>query len=380
MVDDLYYKREQTYAKHLILESYLERLAVKIGMLNVDVVFVDGFSGPWDERDPDFKDTSFAVALRCLESARKTVTEAGRKARFHCLFNERNGKAYAKLSSHLRSARDQYPHLIIRDFHGSWEENVSVITSHIPQHAFRLVFIDPCGWKGFPPSSLRSVCDGHSEVLVNFMHEHIRRFLGGRHEKWYEWLIELLGDRVRYDDAVPKDFDIEWIKAEYRNMLRNELGKQYVAQADVFATSSDRVHFSLIFGTGSPVGLDEFRKAERSSLSQHDRNRQVSDFVEGTVSLFGGDAPTGPYEGKVESLLHDLPRLFLSEARQARATLSYRDIKVRLQEAHPFLDREIKDAFVALARDGLVEPTWKRRSGRAHRPNEKDLVILRERN
>ena len=65
-----YIDREQTQAKHFILKGYLQALAYKV-LRNWDVVFVDGFCGPWGSETADFSDTSFKIApMSC--SARST--------------------------------------------------------------------------------------------------------------------------------------------------------------------------------------------------------------------------------------------------------------------------------------------------------------------
>src|SRR3954469_17979299 len=61
-----YAGREQTLVKHHFLKHYLERLIHKIASAYDEVVYVDGFSGPWQHRGEAFEDTSFGIALRAL--------------------------------------------------------------------------------------------------------------------------------------------------------------------------------------------------------------------------------------------------------------------------------------------------------------------------
>ena len=52
-----YYKgREQTYAKHLFLDTYLERVARNILSFSDEFIYVDGFSGPWQSGDDEFNE------------------------------------------------------------------------------------------------------------------------------------------------------------------------------------------------------------------------------------------------------------------------------------------------------------------------------------
>ena len=51
-----YHDREQTQAKHFILKRYLQELAFKV-LRGWDVVYIDGFYGPWESKTDDFSDT-----------------------------------------------------------------------------------------------------------------------------------------------------------------------------------------------------------------------------------------------------------------------------------------------------------------------------------
>lgn len=67
--------REQSAAKHLILGSYLEVLAFKVGQFRKDLTFnyVDGFSGPWESKTGDLSDTSPSLALQRLVAVRQQL-------------------------------------------------------------------------------------------------------------------------------------------------------------------------------------------------------------------------------------------------------------------------------------------------------------------
>ena len=52
-MDGFYPGRGQTQAKHAILQRYLEVFAFKVGTTFGSFDFIDGFSGPWQERDKE---------------------------------------------------------------------------------------------------------------------------------------------------------------------------------------------------------------------------------------------------------------------------------------------------------------------------------------
>ena len=76
MSEFLYDEREQTKAKHDLLRRYLERFAYKILHGYGAADFIDGFSGPWENKDRRrFRDTSFGIALETLNTAAANLAE-----------------------------------------------------------------------------------------------------------------------------------------------------------------------------------------------------------------------------------------------------------------------------------------------------------------
>jgi len=73
--DELYEKREQSQVKHYILRKYLERFAHIVASRWSSITYVDCFAGPWNVRSPDFKDSSFAIAIEELRKARDTLPQ-----------------------------------------------------------------------------------------------------------------------------------------------------------------------------------------------------------------------------------------------------------------------------------------------------------------
>ena len=85
-VTDAYSGREQTKAKHFILKRYLQALAFKVLPFS-DITYVDGFSGPWETKTEDFRDSSFMIAISVLQDAQKRILErTGTRRRIRCFF------------------------------------------------------------------------------------------------------------------------------------------------------------------------------------------------------------------------------------------------------------------------------------------------------
>ena len=71
-----YAGREQSYVKHIFLESYLEALVHKTASTYAHIVYVDGFAGPWQSANESLEDTSFGIALNALRRAKETWKKA----------------------------------------------------------------------------------------------------------------------------------------------------------------------------------------------------------------------------------------------------------------------------------------------------------------
>src|SRR5262249_20648574 len=94
---DRYDGREQTLVKHFILRKYLERFAHIVGTFWESISYVDCFSGPWNVRSEDLKDSSFSIALTELGKARTTLAGRGRDVKIRCMFLEKQPDAYSRL-------------------------------------------------------------------------------------------------------------------------------------------------------------------------------------------------------------------------------------------------------------------------------------------
>ena len=84
--------REQAYAKHVLLESYLGKLVMIIGQSlgakrpkEVEITFVDCFAGPWQSNDPELGGTSISLSLRILRR-RLGIRGRGRTLAFRRAF------------------------------------------------------------------------------------------------------------------------------------------------------------------------------------------------------------------------------------------------------------------------------------------------------
>src|SRR5690242_14691805 len=81
-----YTGREQAYIKHRLLEEYLPQWAYKVGSAWDQLVYVDGFAGPWQTKSTDYQDTSFGIATQLLRQCQTGIRQTrGRDLQIDCI-------------------------------------------------------------------------------------------------------------------------------------------------------------------------------------------------------------------------------------------------------------------------------------------------------
>lgn len=178
-MENFYFGREQSQAKHEILKRYLVPFSKKILSKWQSIDFIDGFSGPWKNVDDEnLSDTSIGVALSTLSKIALAAGHTKHDRRIRCIFNESNPESYAQLEAYIDRACSEFPLLKIKTFHGEFDANAAQIRK-TANHTFQLLFVDPTGYTGFPPSALAHFKGRSSEIIVNFMRSFIERFIVG---------------------------------------------------------------------------------------------------------------------------------------------------------------------------------------------------------
>lgn len=175
-----YEGREHAKAKHALLESYVQRYAMILGLSQVpSLVFIDAFAGPWQSATDDLLDTSFGLSLRALNGCAEAL-----RAKFHiqpnirALWIEENPDAFAKLSQ--VAARWSNSRISIRAEQGRFQDKIDRIVRFIGNDAYAFIFVDPKGYKELiePRILAPSLKLPRTELLINYMWNHIRFALG----------------------------------------------------------------------------------------------------------------------------------------------------------------------------------------------------------
>lgn len=272
---DPYAGREQTLVKHLILGKYLARFAHIIGFQWNSITYVDCFSGPWNVRSDDLKDSSFSIALEELKKAKETHHRlSGKSIALRCYFLEKDSTAYAR----LKQFTDQIHDAEIKTRNGALDSSIDDILDFVRTggETFPFIFIDPTGWTGFAMQDIAPLLAlDPGETVINFITGHIKRFIESPQDQTRESFTRLFGSadfKSRVEGLAKQDRE-DALVAEYCDCVKRTGGFKYVSPAIVLHPEKDRTHFNLIYATRHDSGLNAFKDAEKRAMKDMEHAR-----------------------------------------------------------------------------------------------------------
>jgi three-Cys-motif partner protein len=274
-----YAGREQSYVKHVFLEDYLERLVHKTASTFLDIVYIDGYAGPWQSASERFEDTSFGIALNALRQAKDSWKRMGRDVRMSAHLVERDPNAYARLAE----VPERFPDVSVSTYAGEFVGLIPTLVKAIPSGAFAFIFIDPKGWsirlQQLAPLLLRR----NSEVIFNFMFDFINRAVNISDANIVAGLNELIphGDwRSKITEAeaqgrgslTPEDRKTVLVGAFTESLAK--LGNYpFVAETTILRPLKDRPLYCLCYATRHPKGIEVFRDCQIKALQEQSATR-----------------------------------------------------------------------------------------------------------
>jgi three-Cys-motif partner protein len=277
-----YVGREQSYVKHVFLESYLERLVHKTASTFAKIVYVDGYAGPWQSTNEQFEDTSFGIALNALLRAKASWKELGRNVSMSAYLVERVPAAYQQLTQ----IPVRYPDISIKTYAADFLSVLPEILRDIPSDAFAFFLIDPKGWR-IPLQTLQPMLGRpSSEVIFNFMFDFINRAASITDPTVVSGLDELIPHgswRAKLEEAERQTGGLtpdarKAILVDAFSASLAQLGKyEYVAETTVLRPLRDRPLYCLFYATRHPMGIEVFRDSQIKSVDgavQCSRRRQ----------------------------------------------------------------------------------------------------------
>lgn len=268
-VPAIYDGREQAWIKHQLLESYLEKLLLIIGMSaraegKVEICYVDCFAGPWGDDSEKMEGTSIAISMRTMAMCKQKLAKLGVDATMRALYVELDKQAFGRLSGYLQRATPAGVEAECKE--GDFLALRHDILKWCGSTAFAFFFIDPKGWKTVGVPNLRTLlARPRSEFLINFMYDFINRTAAMR--EWQHEIAEFLDQPIEVlqdlEGASPQIREAALLST-YREGLKNALPPQRAkygprtAYARVMDKDRERAKYHLVYLTTHPVGIIEF--------------------------------------------------------------------------------------------------------------------------
>jgi three-Cys-motif partner protein len=262
-----YKGREQAYVKHYLLERYLPDWGFKVGSKWEALVYVDGFAGPWETTDPNYADSSFAVAIDALRRCRLGLQSRGIELSVSAVLVENDPDAFAKLDSFVRSNPE--PEVSITHVRGRLVDTIPQINQLVRnagRRVFKFVLLDPKGWADIPMQKLQPFLNTRScEVLITLMTKHINRFLNEENRATsYNNLFGRKGVLENLQNAIG-DERTELAVKEYCRSLQLSCGFRFVSSAVILEPEEAQIRYFLVYATNHSRGVEVFRAAENKA-------------------------------------------------------------------------------------------------------------------
>jgi len=276
-VPENYRNREQSYVKHQLLRTYLERLFMIIGQYQGVIRYVDCFSGPWSEQDENLQDTSIGISIEIIRQCWEGLRRMGKRVKFQALFIEKDKRAFEKLETFLSAGASS--DVIVTAQNGEFYELRDQILDWCGQDDFTVFFIDPKGWKKVVeiPTLEPFLKRPNSEFLINFMYDFLLRT--HTQHSFQEDMREIFGDVPDTAGMTSKQKEAYLISL-YRNRLKQSApsrdGIPRTAHVSILYPLRDRTLYHLVYLTRHAKGLAVFMEAsEKLEIVQRQVREQA---------------------------------------------------------------------------------------------------------
>ncbi len=357
-----YTGREQALLKHNILETYLERLFLIIGLSGeLTINYVDCFAGPWCEEDEQLKDTSIGRSIDKIKKCAYTLEKNyNKKVKFRALYIEKDKKAYKKLEAYLSSIK--VPFLETHSIPGDYTQHIQEIADWTKGH-FTFFFIDPKGWKGIiGPETLKPLLSlPKTEFLINLMYDFANR--AASIDKHKEDIEALVGEQLIFTgDESPGERQELFLSTYQKNVkTKFQLGKKDKSRSTYIPINrpgTEKLLYFLVYFTSHPKGIQVFKdEAEKMMGIQRVTEKEVKlkKQQEKTVNfdLFGSELDTS-HTGVLEQNNKYLARIYILEALKDCPMLIDLKLWADLLEKSNLYPTDFQLAMKELVKEGVV--------------------------
>ena len=297
------------------------------------------------------------IAIKKLREVRDGLATAGKHPKIKCLFVEKNRSAFEALQRAISNISD----VEAKALYGTFESVIPDVVRFIG-HSFSLVFIDPTGWTGFGMRTIEPVIRHvPSEVLINFMFDHINRFVVHPNREVKASIDKIFGDSEWHDAVRLGNEREDTIIGIYRDRLRTAGQFQHVTSTRILKPLSNRSYFHLVYGTRHVKGLLEFRGVEKKFVEEQERVRydaKQTHRIEksGQQELFNSDVMPGPLSFQEERRVQLLEtRTALREMLRDKFRVTYDEALAQLLEIPLVWESDVKGIITDLVRNGDME-------------------------
>lgn len=281
-VPESYHGREQAFVKHCLLETYLQRLFMIIGLHQRRIRYVDCFSGPWQEGSADLQDTSIGIVLKIFQKSQEGLKKLGRDMTFHALFIEKDTSAFHKLQSHLSGFSQAG--IFTDSCHGDFFELRDSILKWCGPDDFTFFFIDPQGWKRVVeiPTLTPLLRRPNSEFLINFMYDFLlRTHTQALFQEEMQAIFGRLPDTSGRSPGEKEKYLLDLYRCHLKEISPTRGGKPRTFAVPVLYPMKDRSKYHLVYLTRHAKGitvfaevsekLDFVQRRARADVKQADR-------------------------------------------------------------------------------------------------------------
>jgi three-Cys-motif partner protein len=367
-VPAIYDGREQAWIKHKLLESYLEKLLLIIGMAarpkgKVEICYVDCFAGPWGDDSEQMEGTSIAISMRTMAQCKQKLAKLGVDATMRALYIELDKQAFGRLSGYLEKATP--PGVDAQCKEGDFLALRQDILNWCGDTAFAFFFIDPKGWKTVGVPNLRALlARPRSEFLINFMYDFINRTAAMR--EWQEEIAEFLDQPVEVvqglEGAAPQIREAALLST-YRAGIKNALPAQRArfrprtAYVRVMDRDRERAKYHLVYLTTHPVGIIEFMQISQGVELIQKRVRAAKKAEIRQQQSGMDDMFAGAYDdliGDDEQASSNVVDLFWLEYLSTSPTVVDEDAFADILEQQGWTPNDLQASLVRLIKAGKV--------------------------
>lgn len=218
------------------------------------VVYIDGFAGPG--RYSNGEEGSPIIALKAALKYGDWITGDS-----VFLFVEKE-QDRADMLKAVVNDMDLPGHFDVRVISGStFDAELTGFIDNLTRSVPIFAFIDPFGWTGIPFSSIRKILTSpHCEVLVNFMYEHVNRFISMPDQTAnFDELFGTTAWRKLIDLSNPDERRQE-AHDLYMRQLQSSAYARY-ARSFEMKNVGNRTNYYLFYATNSPLGLKKMKEA-----------------------------------------------------------------------------------------------------------------------